>query len=389
MKLFNYLMIGLMSWVAKSTEAQTPGAENTSINLSGYVKNLHSSSFIRKIDSNSSVNIIHNRLNAKFYLLPKLTARLETRNRIFYGEQLKITPNFGNTLNQYDGLLKLSHLWINEKSFVAHSVIDRLLLNYSFQKWNVTIGRQRINWGINNIWNPNDIFNAYNFLDFDYEERPGNDAFRIQRNLKNNAEIELAYKPGKTKDENTAALLYKFNTLQYDFQLLGGICKKDFVVGGGWAGNIKQAGFKGEMSYFISKNSAPESNNSFSISLMADKSFTDNWYGAIGCLYNSSPTNIFLLTESSANVNLSSKQLFPFRYNFYTTVVKTFSPIMTFTISTIYAAKNNTFILLPVFNWNAANNFDVDFIAQSLFAKQNSSQRHLITQINIRSRWSF
>ena len=389
MKLFNYQLIVVLSCVVIAAKAQSQGPETPSIELSGYIKNLQRSTFFQKIDSNTSVNILHNRLNTKFVLLSKLTGRLDIRNRIFYGEQLKITPNFGNTLNEYDGLLKLSHLWINEKSFVAHSVIDRWLLNYSVKKWNLTIGRQRINWGINNIWNPNDIFNAYNFLDFDYEERPGNDAIRIQKNFKNNAEIEIAFKPGKTKDEPTTALLYKFNSSKYDIQVLGGICIKDIVVGGGWAGNIKQAGFKGEMSYFIPKNKTIDSYSSLSISLMADQSFTDNWYAAIGCLYNSNPTDILKLTENSANVNLSSKQLFPFRYNFYATVVKTFSPIMTLTISTIYATKNNTFILLPVFGWNAANNFDVDLVAQSLFAKQHFSQRHLITQINIRSRWSF
>ena len=138
-----------------------------------------------------------------------------------------------------------------KNQFVAHSVIDRMLIQYSDEKWDITIGRQRINWGINNIWNPNDIFNAYNFLDFDYEERPGNDAVRIQRNLKNSSALELAYKSGKNKDKHTAAFLYKLNKWKYDFQFLSGIYQTDYVLGGGWAGNIKEAGFKGEMSYFI------------------------------------------------------------------------------------------------------------------------------------------
>ena len=57
---------------------------------------------------------------------------------------------------------------------------DRLFIEWNKEKWNIRIGRQRINWGINLAFNPNDIFNAYNFLDFDYEERPGVDAARVQ-----------------------------------------------------------------------------------------------------------------------------------------------------------------------------------------------------------------
>ena len=34
---------------------------------------------------------------------------------------------------------------------------------------------------MNLVWNPNDLFNAFSFVDFDYEERPGSDALRIQK----------------------------------------------------------------------------------------------------------------------------------------------------------------------------------------------------------------
>jgi hypothetical protein len=280
-------------------------------------------------------------------------------------------------------------LWINEKSFVAHSVIDRLLLQYADQKWDIKIGRQRINWGINNIWNPNDIFNAYNFLDFDYEERSGNDAIRIQHNIKNNSVLELAYKPGKNKDEHTAAFLYKINKWKYDFQLLGGMYQTDYVFGGGWAGNIKEAGFKGELSYFFPKKNALDASKTFSFSIMADQTFKNDWYVSLASLYNSNPSNIFAVKGSFYNTNLSAKSLFPFRYNFYTTIMKTISPIASCNFSFIYSPEKNTLILIPTFAWNVATNFDLDFTSQSFFAEQHNSYKNLITEIYIRGRWSF
>ena len=389
MKTANFIVYLFIYCFSTTVNAQSNEIKPSWVSLNGYVKNIQITSFIQKIDSNASANYFHNRLNFKFTLAPKWSGRLEIRNRIIYGEQVKETTNFGNTINQYDGLFELSHLWINEKSFIFHSVIDRILVNYSDKNWKITLGRQRINWGITNIWNPNDIFNAYNFLDFDYEERSGNDAFRIQRNLNDNTELEFAYKPGKKENEHTAAFLYKFNKWKYDFQFLGGINKTDYVIGCGWAGNIKEAGFKGEMSYFIPKTSNLNSYESFSISLMADQTFNNNWYVSIASLYNTNPSNEITFIESAQKTNLSAKLLFPFRYTFYATAIKTISPIMNLNFSTIYSPEKNTFILIPNFTWNVATDFDLDFTAQSFFAKQDNSYKNLITQFYIRSRWSF
>ena len=38
------------------------------VSLNGYVKNMQSTYFIQKIDSNASANLIHNRLNLKVAL---------------------------------------------------------------------------------------------------------------------------------------------------------------------------------------------------------------------------------------------------------------------------------------------------------------------------------
>jgi len=389
LKLHKYIFTAILYFICMTVVAQTDDAKPPWITLSGYIKDLQSTNFIQKIDSNASANLIHNRLNLKFNISSKFSGRLEIRNRIIYGEQIKQTPDFGKIINQYNGLFNLSHLWINEKSFVAHSVIDRMLIQYADEKWDIIIGRQRINWGINNVWNPNDIFNAYNFLDFDYEERPGNDAVRIQRNFKNNTSLELAYKPGKNSNESTAAALYKFNKWKYDFQFLGGIYQTDFVLGGGWAGNIKEAGFKGELTYFRPKKNSLDPSETVSISIMADQTFKNDWYISVATLYNSNPSNVFGVNGNIYNTNLSAKMLFPFRYNFHANFMKTISPISSFTFAFIYSPEKNTLILIPTFAWNVATNFDLDFTAQSYFSEQLHSYKNLGTGIFIRSRWSF
>ena len=66
------------------------------------------------------------------------------------------------------------------------------IYDYRDNKINFRIGRQRINWGTTTIWNPNDIFNAYNFLDFDYEERPGMDGGKFQYIFNNSVQYGIS-----------------------------------------------------------------------------------------------------------------------------------------------------------------------------------------------------
>jgi hypothetical protein len=359
------------------------------IEFGGYVKDLQTVSFGGVGDSLTSSNLIHNRLNLKFNISSGISARLEIRNRIFYGEQIAQIPGFGEIINQYPGYINLSKLWVNDSNFVIQSVVDRMLIQYSSDKWDIKIGRQRINWGVNNVWNPNDIFNAYNFLDFDYEERPGNDAIRVQHFVKGNSTIEFAYKPGKEKDQTIAAGLYKFNTSKYDIQLLGGVFNTDIVVGGGWAGSIKDAGFKGEITYFHPKKEFTDSFGVVTASAMLDYTFKNSWYTIFSFLFNSDPSSTFNTNFKFVNFNVTAKNLFPFRYSFYTGVSKQFTPVTSMNVAMIYSPTNNTLILFPFFTWNAARNLDLDLTIQSFFATQQGSYQSQGTTVFLRGRWSF
>jgi hypothetical protein len=271
---------------------------------------------------------------------------------------------------------------------VIQSVIDRLLLKYSVPKWDITVGRQRINWGMNNIWNPNDIFNAYNFLDFDYEERPGNDAIRVQHYPKLNSSLEFAWKPGKHSDEHIASMMYKFNKAKYDYQVLAGLYNTDLVIGGGWAGSIGNTGFKGEASYFHPYKNLYDTTGVLSASVMMDYTFKDGWYISGSVLFNSDPTGYF----SSGGIyttNLTAKSLFPFRYSFYTGVAKSIATVFTLNASVIYSPEKNSLILFPAFAYNASENLDVDLTIQSFFATEGGKYKSQGSAIYLRGKWSF
>lgn len=386
---YTILTVVILSLFFSAFCQETKSEKRKVFELRGYIKDLQSAYFIEKVDSNISSNLIHNRLNFKVNFSNRLTLRLEFRNRIFYGEQIKLTPEFGKMINQSNNIYKLSYLWMDEKSIVIHSVIDRLMVRYTLKKWDLRLGRQRINWGINTIWNPNDIFNAYNFLDFDYEERPGTDALRIQRFFKRNAFLDFAYKPGKKKDEQIIGVLLGLNKWKYDFQFLSGIYQSDFLLGGGWAGSIKKIGFKGEMSRFLPVIEPTDKKASCTFSTMVERTFKKDWYASFGFLYTSNQLNTQSFGNSIYASNVSVKQLFPFRYSFQASAMKSFSPITSLGLTSVYSTEKNTLILFPTFSWSVSSNFDLNITAQSFFAKKEAGYRNLISGLFIRVEYSF
>ncbi|MEN8121983.1 MAG: hypothetical protein ABFS35_16660, partial [Bacteroidota bacterium] len=163
--------------------------------LNGYITNMQSVQFENVHGVWLSDNLINNRLNFNWYPNDKWKFNFGLRNRIFTGESVKLIPEYDQLLLQSEqGWIDLSRNVINEQSVILNSSIDRIYLQYETGNFSATLGRQRINWGKSYVWNPNDLFNAYSFFDFDYPEKPGSDAIRLQYYTGMASSIELAAK---------------------------------------------------------------------------------------------------------------------------------------------------------------------------------------------------
>ena len=100
------------------------------------------------------------------------------------------------------------------------------------------------------------------------------DVLRFIYSGDNLSSFEIVYMPNE-RNGYTLAGLYKINSFGYDFQILAANYFDDILIGGGWAGNIKNAGFKGELSYFIDKENIK---NSLSFSTSIDYSTKNGFY---------------------------------------------------------------------------------------------------------------
>jgi len=356
--------------------------------VGGYVKYLEQISFVKDITQLQTLDLLHNRLNFRYRPNDHFNFRLEVRNRIYYGDQVKAYPGFASLVAPSNGAIGLSENWVNKNSVLFNSTIDRASAEYTAGKWDITLGRQRINWGISTVWTPNDIFNTFNYFDFDYEERPGTDAARIQYAVTPSSSIELAVSPGRMAMLNTGALMYRFNKWNYDFQLFSGVYQKNFTAGAGWAGNIKDAGFKGEVSYFAPN---PDLNEAASVeaSLSFDYGFKNGLYVMVSGLYNRLGKDSLINVDQLTASTLSAKNIFPFRYTLFSEASYAFTPIFKASIGGMYSLSGNSLIILPTFTYSIADNWVLDLIGQSFYSSQNGSYGPLGNSIYLRIKWGF
>ncbi len=357
--------------------------------VDGYVKELHSVSFTDNAESLTTANLLHNRINIRWEPAAAFRVRFEVRNRLYYGEQVRLVPGFGEQVDAHEGYVRGSRLWVDESSVVLHSVADRALLQWTGKQATVTAGRQRINWGINTVWNPNDLFNAYNFLDFDYEERAGTDGIRVEYFPGTNAVVEVAWQPSKERHQSIAAVKAGFNKGQYDWQVVAGLYRTDVVTGAGWAGPVGDAGFKGEVSWFRDKEDISDGPSALVASATVDYSISGQWYVSASGLYQSEPAPVLQSNAVFPGPRLSAKSLMPYRYTAYAGATYTVSPIVATSLSVIYGSEDHGLILFPTITWSAAPNLTIDLIAQSFFSETIAGYRTLGNSVYTSVKWNF
>ena len=112
---------------------------------------------------------IYNRINLWWTPVNNLEFHAGMRNNFTFGPLVAQYNNFFKVANigtyadlvtYDDGYLDLTWFISGDNSNVLYTNLDRLNMKWTSNKFELTIGRQRINWGTNLVWNPNDIFNA-------------------------------------------------------------------------------------------------------------------------------------------------------------------------------------------------------------------------------------
>ena len=365
----------------------------------GYVKDLYMyykpDQPVTGIDANHlSLNLIHNRINFRWYATGELTFALEARTRLFCGQLVKEFPFYKDFTDTDPGYLNLSAVLASGTGWFLHSMIDRGWVDFTKGSWQITAGRQRINWGINLVWNPNDIFNTFDYFDFDYEERPGSDALKIHYYTGATSSAELVYKAQRNeqedKTESTFAGRYRFSLFnKYDIQFLGGSMDKDYVLGGGWMGDIKGGGFRGEVSWFIPHNKHNHSNEALVATISGDYTFKNSLFAHAAILYNSLGVTGKTGAREFFDINISAKMLSPARYNVFGQLSYPFTPLFSGSFSGMVNPSDCSSFLGPLLTYSIGNNLELMATGQLFFGEEGTEYGKLGKAVYGRLKWAF
>lgn len=202
---------------------------------------------------------------------------------------------------------------VRSTHFTVSHFVDRFYLRQSFNFGNITIGRQRIAWGTGRVWNPIDLFNPINPASFDKIEKDGADALSVKFYFGSFTDLALVYNLQSSFDQYNVGFRFRTNVGAYDLSTVGGYFDKRIIVGGDFAGNLFDAGIRGE-GIISARRGNPQSNFvKFIVGL--DRQFTSRLYALIEYQFNGEGTtdrSAYDLSRLEAGeiLNLSRNYLF-------------------------------------------------------------------------------
>lgn len=333
---------------------------------------------------------IYNRINLWYNPTNNLTFHAGIRNNFTFGPlvtQYNKIINYDELATYDDGYLDLTWKISGDNSNVLYTNLDRLNMKWSLNKFEITIGRQRINWGTNLVWNPNDIFNAFNYFDFNYIERPGSDAVLLEYYTGDFSSIQIAGKLSyrqelkdsiniEKKLSLTAAALYKFNRGGYDFQFFGGVMQTDATAGLGWSGNIGGAGFTGEASWFRDMDSFSDTTGIIIASISGNYIFKNQLMVNVSAIYNSNGSTDYAYKDygsiaGSLNTMFSSslnvKNLTPSRLDLFGQLSYPATPLINVSLSGMLNPWDLSAYIGPSATFSLTDNISLMLVGQMFF----------------------
>jgi hypothetical protein len=379
----------ILCWgTGPEARAQYGESDSFSFDYSGYVKELGQWAVGSGWDPVHFDNILHHRLETGWDFGRHLDLQVDLRNRLLAGYTVSNQPGYASQLDHDNGYVDLSWVWLESDHALMHSQIDRLQATWTSGNWQVDAGRQRLNWSRTFVWSPNDLFNNYAYLNFDYEERPGTDALRAQYNWSYASGVEVAYQPGDSYAETVFAALWRGNAGSYDLQAFAARYHNRWAAGGAVSGYLGDASLKSEFSLFEADPARSDKDLTLTATLGLDYMFPSSLYVRGELLYNGgysksqSPTAQLFQPPSADNLFVSKTAGFlDFSYPVH--------PLVNAELSTIASFDRSLFIVIPSVSVSLSENLDFLLLSQILQGDILTKVTDTPTYFFARLTWSY
>jgi hypothetical protein len=353
------------------------------VDFGGYLSEMPSVVFVSNPQEVYWQNLVHSRLNFGWQMSGYFRFEASARTRFLTGSEMMINTD---EIGADKGVVDLSwnvfpnkRVFPNEKFATLNVALDRLNASFEKGKISLKIGRQRINWGQNFVWNPNDVFNTYSFFDFDYAERPGCDAFHgtyyhsatSQTEIAASVNTLLTVSAQKYERKITAAARRRLNWKNFDFQMIGGMFQQsDLVLGGAWTGDMKGVSFRGEFSVFQPFQHFADTTATVAASVGFDYTFANSLFLQAEMLYNNVHDTNYDGILGLYAAPLSAKTLSISDWNIFAQANYPFSPRLNGSLSGMYFVDIKAIYTGFSLDFSVLENLDLSLISQYFYAAE-------------------
>jgi len=345
-------------------------------------------------------NTVQVRLNASWYATNTLTITSQARHMFTYQNNMKTLRAFQDLVSTDSYYFDFKWNWLEKNDTYGFSEIDRLYVDWYMADLEVIAGRQRIAWGTCLVWNPTDLFNPFDILDFDYEERPGTDAVHVQYYTGPLSQFNLAITPGRESNDVIYAGRYTTNRWNYDFAFIAGRQRNSLRLGVNWAGQLADGGFRGEILYSDPDLSYTTINLQtltwaqvhltepyLTAALSYDYTFPNSFYIHTEYLYNG------LGTTEKAGLRrfdiIYTGELTPARQSVFQEFAYQLTPLLRADLFIIFNPNDLSWIAAPSLQYSLATNWEVYLLAFPSGGEQGTEYGGYPTQYFARLKFSF
>ena len=381
-------LVGFLLIFSPSTTHAQQSGQKFKLRLNGYLKELGSLGAGNQFEHFQYDNILHNRIESEWSYGQNLTLNADLRTRLINGYTVRHQPGYAELLENDPGYADLSWTPVHTSQSILHTNIDRLNLSYYSGDFQVNFGRQRINWSRTFVWSPNDLFNNFAYLDFDYEERPGTDALNLQYSWSYASSVQLTTQFGHHWDESVIASMLRSSLGTYDVQVVAGHYYDQWALGAGWAGYLKSAGFKGEITYFQPEHNFLDQSGHFTATTGLDYMFPSSLYVQGEILYNGgwkrtlNPTAQLLQPPRADN-------LFIARTATFLNLSYPVHPLINVSFSSIISPDRPIYVFIPQATFSLSDNVDLLLLSQLFKGRILKQATPTPNYFYFRIKWSF
>lgn len=277
-------LLALLAACALGHGQNQPSSAAFKYRFGGYYRSLLTSShsYFTGDPYGDSLNRLRFSLDAGWR--PSLTLHVDYDNELHFGNLIG-EPDFDLVRGRQDAeYLDLLHVFVDKQHAYWDTSLYRGYLTLRHGPAELTAGRQRIAWGTAHFWSPADVFNPISPLQVEEDERQGVDAAQLALQLPKGLRWSVVYAPQDGLDRSTEAARIAATVHNFDVTAMGGHFQKDWLVGADFAGQLRGAGLRGELTYTARADSSQS--NALRLAFGSDYAINSKWYVLAEYFYN-------------------------------------------------------------------------------------------------------